>query len=1062
MRRKETLLGQLDREDSSPVSAPDFPPGQKAAILGASLVGILFIAYSLLGFFFAPWLIRRQVEAALEKQTALSLEIRQVGFNPYTLTTAFKDLEILDESGTPLADFESLRLNLQVSSFFQKGWNLKAIRLLRPEIYLRRDVEGLFNWSRVLSGSEASETDESSEENVSFPILTVQRTSIEEGVLYLEDRRPESDYTNTIYPINVNLRKFSTGASADSQLSMKAEGEKESTFELAATGNTWPLRLEGSFSIKNLGVHHFSPYFISYLNFELEESHVDFHTGFRVDLTKANPVLALDSGTLLMRDSYLRTLGGEERFFSIPELVVEGIETELFQRRFGASRISLNGGEVLVVVEDEGGINLVDLLSLKGTSAGGSQVPQARERPSWSYAVDTVHVQDFEVLAEDPLAFSPARFKILVEQMTMEDLGNNRDSPASLSGSYRIGDAGTIEVEGTLSLQPVALSLTIDGRKVPVHLVEPYLEKALLIDIESGLVYYQGSLEIELDKKPAWIQLKGNGFIEALELVHEEFPEGRAKMEKLMVNNFHFERTPSRFEAEHIEITGLQGTYFRLSDGSWLTPYRVLVGSGSSEPENKESREGSINLTIQRLTVADSRMAFLDRSLTPAFRSSLSKINGEITTISTTADAVSRVNLQGTVNETNRWTLEGKGTLLDPENQMNLRLELEPLDILVLNSYSEKFLGRSLETGLLSASLDYTVDQKELTGENNFRLKDLQLGSSVPSDSTVINFPLGLAVSSLQDRNQVMDLNFQVNGRMDDPSFDLSGVIFKSMIGILGKAATSPFSLLESLVGAEDDLESIRFAAGDSDLSEEAKGALDQLAVGLKQRPGLNLEIQGGYDPVHDRSALKLNSLQLFLQEMQEEDSHAPQGDLEKDKELYQKALHYALNTYGKDLELASEPVPADKTSEPTIQTTTFREVELELEVGSVERRSTSWFSFLGGGPSPEKSAVESVVITGKRPVTEQALSPADPSEASGFSLDFPEELPPVEILEEQMLNRVSLEEGSLEALAEFRKQAVQHNLSEKGITQDRFVPPASKADPRQLGLQVRFSLTAD
>lgn len=264
------------------------------------------------------------------------------------------------------------------------------------------------------------------DESTVIPGLTIKRTMIVEGAIHLEDLGPESPYTEKIYPLNLDLNKFSPLASTESVLNIRAEGEKGAQFELAATLETEPLLLDGSLALTNVGIHHFSPYFNPYLNFELEETHFDLNTGFRIELSASAPRVSLKSGNLVLRDSSLRTLGEEERFVFIPQFNMEGIEVDLFQRRFAASRVRFRGGNMLIVVEEGGRVNLMDLLKVDSGSKDMGSSGKSSENRKWVYSVDSLEVERFEVLAEDPLAFKPARFELMVESFQMEELKTSK------------------------------------------------------------------------------------------------------------------------------------------------------------------------------------------------------------------------------------------------------------------------------------------------------------------------------------------------------------------------------------------------------------------------------------------------------------------------------------------------------------------------------------------------------------------------------------------------------------------------------------------------------------
>src|SRR5690606_29446497 len=83
------------------------------------------------------------------------------------------------------------------------------------------------------------------------------------------------------------------------------------------------------------------------------------------------------------------------------------------------------------------------------------------------------------------------------------------------------------------------------------------------------------------------------------------------------------------------------------------------------------------------------------------------------------------------------------------------------------------------------------------------------------------------------------------SGDLNEPGFSVSGVVLKALMNVLVKAATSPFSLLGSLVGGREDLGDVEFASGSADIDADNQQKLQQLAQALAQRPQLDVTIKG-------------------------------------------------------------------------------------------------------------------------------------------------------------------------------------------------------------------------
>ena len=171
--------------------------------------------------------------------------------------------------------------------------------------------------------------------------------------------------------------------------------------------------------------------------------------------------------------------------------------------------------------------------------------------------------------------------------------------------------------------------------------------------------------------------------------------------------------------------------------------------------------------------------------------------------------------------------------------------------------------------------LHYDINQKQLKAENKFRIDHFTLGPR--NDSTnATHLPVKLAVALLKDRNGQINLDIPVTGRTDDPKFKLAPIIFKVVVNLLVKAATSPFSLLGALVGGGEELSFVEFAARAGDIPEAEAQKLEKLVKALDRRPALNLEIAGSFDPEKDRDALARRKLEQQLKILRLQELPAP------------------------------------------------------------------------------------------------------------------------------------------------------------------------------------------
>jgi hypothetical protein len=163
-----------------------------------------------------------------------------------------------------------------------------------------------------------------------------------------------------------------------------------------------------------------------------------------------------------------------------------------------------------------------------------------------------------------------------------------------------------------------------------------------------------------------------------------------------------------------------------------------------------------------------------------------------------------------------------------------------------LSPYAAKYLGYAIDRGKLQVDVNYKVQPDgKLLASNNFTLNQLTLGERVEGQGS--NLPLKLAISLLKDRNGVIDVNLPVSGSVDDPDFKIGAIVWRLVLNLIGRALTSPFSLIAGGLsgGGSDQAGVVAFDAGSDRISPASAKQLEQIVRAMQDRPVLKINLAG-------------------------------------------------------------------------------------------------------------------------------------------------------------------------------------------------------------------------
>jgi hypothetical protein len=240
-------------------------------------------------------------------------------------------------------------------------------------------------------------------------------------------------------------------------------------------------------------------------------------------------------------------------------------------------------------------------------------------------------------------------------------------------------------------------------------------------------------------------------------------------------------------------------------------------------------------------------------------------MEGSYLGLSSKPEATSKVDFKGRAGGLAPITITGHAMPLRNDLDTDVTLKIQGADLTDFTPYTGKYLGYTVRQGKLNVDARLRIDHRNLKAENAVKLDQFYLGDKVDSpEATGLPVKLGLAI--LRDRRGVIAFDLPVEGSLDDPDVKYGKLVWKAVFGLLGKIATSPFTLIGSLFGGDaGDLSSLAFAPGTSALDPPATAKLQALAKALQERPELRLEAEGGADADQDGAALRKAALEALL-----------------------------------------------------------------------------------------------------------------------------------------------------------------------------------------------------
>lgn len=342
------------------------------------------------------------------------------------------------------------------------------------------------------------------------------------------------------------------------------------------------------------------------------------------------------------------------------------------------------------------------------------------------------------------------------------------------------------------------------------------------------------------------------------------------------------------FSLDALQVEGIQFTY---PEAYEIESIRVDKPRGAlvlmPQPEvNTADDEGTVEaaaeptelpelppVRIGSVKVADGHFVASDRVIEPNFTMEIEALNLRIKDLSSDPANVSTLKMTAEANHA-PLTVDGTLTPLDPIEKTELRVTMQSLALPPMTPYSGKAIGRSIENGQFNMTGDWKVIDGQLKAKNSILIDDFNLGGNVPSE-TALKLPYDLAIALLKRGDGSIKMSLPVSGDLTDPKVGIGQLVVSAFVGVVTKAATSPFSLLAGAVGSEKDLSRVGFEPARRSLTTDTIETLNLLSDALNDRPAVKLKLVPSISEA-DVEAMQLAALKARIQsEVGEEDEEA-------------------------------------------------------------------------------------------------------------------------------------------------------------------------------------------
>jgi uncharacterized protein involved in outer membrane biogenesis len=842
---------------------------------------ILFVLYTIVGFFILPPYLKKLAMEKLSEQLGRNVTIESISLNPYALSAAIRGFEIKEDDGSAMfVSFEVLYIDLKAISIFKGLPIIREVRLEKPRIHLVRADVDHYNFSDIVEKIQIrskTAVPEKPEKPLSFSVSNIQ---IKDGGIEFDDRPVKTKHEIT--QINISIPFISNLPTYIESFVQPSFSAMVNGALATAQGTTKAFSdsLETSFDIalKDLDIPYYLGYAPSMLNVKVRSGRLDvaMKLAYR-QYTNRAPLLAL-IGETRVRDLATAIKNAREDFLKIPLLSIKDISFDLGAQKVEIGSITTGKGSVALSRSVEGQLNVASIVT--ASTATTKALPKTVKSPPpaapWTVLLKSLAINGYAVKFADNSLAEP--FGITLDEIDCkaQNISTAKDAKGKIALSMRVERRGNASVDGDLSLDPPAVDMAVSLKGIPLKPIQPFLAQRTQILIASGAITMIGRLNARQDETAGLkAAFKGALRVNKLSLLDKTTAEELLAWDTLHMGGMDIRYAPLFVHIPEIALTHFSSRIMINADRT-INLQEVFKAPAPAEEATAQTDTGpqpadaavvaqqkpaqQRTIRIDKITLQGGTINFTDESVKPRFSSNLLEIGGRISGLSSDEDTAGEVELRGKYDSYAPLEITGKINPLRDDLYVELKSNFKDMDLTTVSPYSGRYAGYAVRKGKLSFQLEYLIVKKKLDAKNSIFLDQFTFGDPIESPEAT-KLPVKLAVSLLKDQNGVIALDIPVSGELNDPKFSVGGVVLKVIVNLLMKAATSPFALLGAVFGGGEQLGYAEFDSGSAALTDATKKKLDIIEKALHDRPALKMDIAGHADPEKDREGLKQDSM---------------------------------------------------------------------------------------------------------------------------------------------------------------------------------------------------------
>jgi hypothetical protein len=375
-------------------------------VVTLAVLAVVFLVYTLAGFFLVPRLIATYVPRYAHDQLGRRAQIGEVRVNPLLFKIDIRQFRLQEADGRPLLGFERLFVDFELTSAFRAAWTFAEIRLEGPRVDAVIAPDGRVNIAELL---DALPRGEPAPKPAAPRRVLLHHAVVLDGVVSFTDRSHRAPQSATVEPINIELHDVTTLPDRRGPYIVAATLAGGGVVSWDGQVSLVPVASSGRLDLRGFPLATAWRFVQESIAVAEPTGQLDATLRYEFAYRNGAPSLKVDGVEVAITALTLKERTSKTPLLAMDRMSVTAARGDVIARELTVPELSLSRGRVAATLARDGTVNWQRLVTTSASTAPPAAVGETRP---WRLAVEKLRVDDVALSFVDESRAAPVAVDI--------------------------------------------------------------------------------------------------------------------------------------------------------------------------------------------------------------------------------------------------------------------------------------------------------------------------------------------------------------------------------------------------------------------------------------------------------------------------------------------------------------------------------------------------------------------------------------------------------------------------------------------------------------------------